>query len=617
MKGNKTKKALLCIAIILFAFNFIAVQNVSADPTISITDNSGFIGYPGSGTAGDPWRIENKIISAASADGIYIKDTTDYFVIKNCTIYDGGSTYHGIYLNNVTHGRVENCTVYNNTWGIGLSTSSSNNTLTSNTAYNNTAGIVLFSSSSNNTLTSNTAYNNTYGIALSTSPNNTLTSNTAYNNTAGIYLSDSSSNNTITTNTVFNNTYGIVLFSSSSNNTLTSNTAYNNTNYGIYLQYSSNNTLASNTACNNTVGIALYTNCNNNTLTGNTANHNTDTGIHLLDNCNNNTLTNNTAFNNHYNGIILDTNCNNNTLTGNTVIFNDAGIHLYTNCNNNTLTGNTADHNIAGIHLQDNSDDNILTNNTAYNGYGIGYGILLDNNINNTLTNNTVHDNGFGFYLMSSYNNSLAGNTAYNNTRGIQLDFGSGNNTFTDNYVHNYVWDFYSQGKCFGNVVYDLHLYCYPTNISFTYDNGIAVVGVPVGTVPPDPSNQANCSMYVNVTNVHPMSWILLNVSYADADVAGLNESSLRLYRWNGTGWEIADGSGVNGVDTLNNYIYANITQFSILGSFGTPLETALQPKPVGGFVLPAEAPAHAAMLIILAIAVGAVAAAVTRRKLP
>ena len=63
-------------------------------------------------------------------------------------------------------------------------------------------------------------------------------------------------------------------------------------------------------------------------------------------------------------------------------------------------------------------------------------------------------------------------------------------------------------------MVHDLHIYCYPTNISFTYDNGIALVGVPIGSAPLDPSNQANLSMYVNVTDVTPMSWILLNVSY-------------------------------------------------------------------------------------------------------
>jgi len=567
MKGNNKKRALLCIAILLFAFNFIAVQNVSADPTISITDNSGFIGYPGSGTPIDPYRIENFTISAALAHGISIQDTDAYFVIKNCTVYDGGSSYDGIYLENVTHGSVENCTVYNNTWGIGLSSSCYNNTLTGNTAYNNTAGIFLSYSCSNNTLTSNTAYNNTYGIFLSSSSSNTLTVNTAYNNTYGIVLSSSSSN-TLTVNTAYNNTVGIHLDTSCSNN-LTGNTAYNNT-YGIFLSSSSsNNTLTSNTACNNTNGIYLSYSSNN-------------------------------------------------TLASNTACNNTNGIYLWIGCNNNTLTGNIADHNVVGIHLQENCNNNTLASNTAYNGYGIGAGIVLEfYNYNNTLTSNTVYDNYHGFYFYSSHNNTLTGNTAYNNTRGINLDFGSSNNTFSNNYVHNYVWDFYSAGKCMGNVVHDLHLYCYPTNISFTYDNGIAVVGVPLGTAPPDPSNQANLSMYVNVTNVTPMSWILLNVSYADSDVVGVNESSLMLYRWNGTAWELADGSGVNGVDTLNNYIYANITEFSIFGSFGTPLEPAPQPKPVGGFVLPAEAPAYAAMFIILAIAAGAAAAALARKRLP
>jgi len=408
MKGIKTKKALLCIAILLFALNF-AVQTVSMAPhsTIEINGNLQFTNpngvSSGTGSSIDPYIIKDWEIDASTKTGINITNTDAYFVIRNCTVYNGGLNWAGIYLNNVTHGRIENCTVYNNTVGIPLWSSSNNNTLTGNTAYNNIAGIVL------------------------------------------------------------------------------------------------------------------STGCNNNTLTGNIANNNTLYGIFLYISSNYNTLTGNTANNNNY-GIPLSTSCNNNTLTGNTANNNNYGILLSTSCNNNTLT---------------------------------------------------------------------------------------------DTYAHNIVWDFASDWTCADNVVHNLHLLCYPTNISFTYGDGIALVGVPIGSLPPTPPLLAGIGMYVNATDTSQTSWILLNISYADPDVLGVYEETLMIYRWNGTAWVLADGSGINGVNTAENYVYANITEFSNFGVLGRALE------PVGGFVLPAEFPSYSVMLIIVAIAACATAAALARRKLP
>jgi hypothetical protein len=116
--------------------------------------------------------------------------------------------------------------------------------------------------------------------------------------------------------------------------------------------------------------------------------------------------------------------------------------------------------------------------------------------------------------------------------------------------------------------------------------------------------------MYVNATNVTATSWILLNISYADPDVLGVYEETLMIYRWNGTAWVLADGSGINGVNTTENYVYANITKFSNFAVLGRVLE------PVGGFVLPAELPSYSVMFIIVAIAASAAAAALARRKL-
>ncbi|MEM3040044.1 MAG: hypothetical protein QXO54_04490, partial [Candidatus Methanomethylicaceae archaeon] len=59
----------------------------------------------GSGTPSDPYIIENWTIDAQNGNGISIFHTDAYFIIRNCTIFNG---VYGIYMLNVTNGRIEN-----------------------------------------------------------------------------------------------------------------------------------------------------------------------------------------------------------------------------------------------------------------------------------------------------------------------------------------------------------------------------------------------------------------------------------------------------------------------------------------------------------------------------
>jgi len=57
-----------------------------------------------------------------------------------------------------------------------------------------------------------------------------------------------------------------------------------------------------------------------------------------------------------------------------------------------------------------------------------------------------------------------------------------------------------------------------------------------------------------------------ITVHYNDADVAGIDESTLRLYFWNGATWEVVNG----GIDTVANEVWAFTNHFSTWGAFGT-----------------------------------------------
>ena len=149
----------------------------------------------GLGTQADPYIIEGWAISSRWGAGIYIENTTKYFVIRNCLI-ENSDLYVGIYLRNVINGRIENNTCEKNKTGIFLQ-HSSNNTLTGNSCSNNKwSGITLYDFSNNNILSSNACRNNAVGITIDeNSSYNTLTGNDLLNNKITPYL-DSGFGNT-------------------------------------------------------------------------------------------------------------------------------------------------------------------------------------------------------------------------------------------------------------------------------------------------------------------------------------------------------------------------------------------------------------------------------------
>ncbi len=68
------------------------------------------LGFPGSGTAEDPYVIEGYNITTTSHTGIYISGPTKYFTVRNCYVEAEG---YGIYIGHVADGTA---TVINNTF---------------------------------------------------------------------------------------------------------------------------------------------------------------------------------------------------------------------------------------------------------------------------------------------------------------------------------------------------------------------------------------------------------------------------------------------------------------------------------------------------------------------
>ncbi|MCZ7381912.1 MAG: right-handed parallel beta-helix repeat-containing protein, partial [Candidatus Methanoperedens sp.] len=525
------------------------------------------------------------------------------------------SNSKGIVLVFSSNNNVTGNTAYNNTMdGIFLNLSSNNNVIRNNSVSNNSNGIEV-SNSVNNTLSNNNvSLNDGVGIDLVNSSNNTISTNIVSSNGQvefretgnggnGIGLNQNSSNNLITGNIANSNGNKGVGIGESNQNTVQDNTANSNGMEGIYLGHSNSTLIRNNTVkSNNGTGIILQYS-NNNNITGNNASNSLDypggdhsSGINL-DNSNGNNLSNNIAASNNDTGISLDFSVNNtlinniatsniilgiafrdsnsNIIRNNNVLNNQQGI-VISNSVNNTLNGNNASsNNDTGIYISGSSGNNILTNNIA--NLNLWEGIFIEDSTNNTLTNNTASSspNGDGIYIINSSYNTLTDNTANSNTLdGITLKNGSRNNTLTGNNASSNDYGIHFKNSSSDNTLtnnnplnnrWDFFLEINSTNNTVTDNRGTHKgkdYAIKTASSPaPDPNGYTNIGKYVNATNNSADSWLFLNVSYSNSDVASIDESSLRMWKYNGSWSQVA---GTNGVNTAQNYVYANITSFSI-----------------------------------------------------
>jgi parallel beta-helix repeat protein len=249
---------------------------------IRIINNSGWVAFEnagnctGDGTYSDPYVIEDLVIDANNTGScILIENSTVYFRIENCTLYNSRD-YAGIKLNNTTNSQIIDNNCSSNYYGIYIY-NGENNTVSGNTVNDNNYGIYL-SYSNINTISGNTVNNNMwYGINLRISNNNTVSGNTLELSEIIIHGSDY---NTVLGNTVNNNDGSGIILTSGNFNTLSGNTANNNDGYGISLVLCYFTTVSGNTANNNGVSGIFLKYGGSNIISGNTANNN-KYGIYL------------------------------------------------------------------------------------------------------------------------------------------------------------------------------------------------------------------------------------------------------------------------------------------------------------------------------------------------
>gem|GEM_PF-6624255 len=298
-------------------------------------------------------------------------------------------------------------------------------------------------------------------------------------------------------------------------------------------------------------------------------------------------------------GVYLE-NSNNATVQFNTIetFTRGYGISLY-NTNDTTIYNNTAvtrgtDNDMDAIVLDAISSRNTITDNTAWSlSSGIGTdGITITQSDGNAVRRNrivvagSVSTGGWGIVIIGGSNNFSDNNITLLNasSRGIWIARNPvGNNTFVNtriNASHASSIEYYLEVESEASDEHTtefVNLTLTRSNLTFhvlakdsTYLHGLLQNEV----VQTSPTGKYSIGKYFNATNGTGSPWMIVNITYADAEIAtaGItDENSLRIWRYNtsASAWQNHTFAGAYGVDTTNNFVYANISTFSTFGVFG------------------------------------------------
>jgi len=557
-------------------------------------------------------------------DGIDMDSTSDSELTDN-TVNNNGD--NGIYLQNSSGNELTgNEANRNGVYGIWVLDESNFNDLFDNIARDNSgnaegasAGIYIGGAQSvnNNTLVDNTATGDqTYGIYLSEASDNELRENEANrNNEVGIYLTQNSISNELIDNVANNNgegfvggigIYGIWLDEGSNSNILTGNEAFDNggqiqviggeggeiepsqlppgtvDSAGIYLGgvVGGGGTVFNNTVEDNEVGNLLGDGVDQ------------AYGI-WLSQANENRIIDNTANENLLYGIWLSQGSSNNRLIDN--VAEDNGVDVSPPAPTPTPTPSS-------VSISDGHGEYVEGSSGIYLG-GVG-GTLPPSG--NTLIDNTARGSEYGIWIRNSFDNDVSESLAENNGEGITLEitsFGEGgggllgtevisstDNTFTnDTSRNNDNWDFVVETPLSfgleptdtdigiaGAPVTNLNIGTSTktdTTLSFEANN----VSLRAADSPdPDPGNLTNIGRYFEAERTAGTTNPLLAVvvGYDDADVSNVDESTLRIRRYNETAgeWQLPSSPFAlpsPPVDTADNLVAGSTTEFSNFGVFG------------------------------------------------
>jgi parallel beta-helix repeat protein len=573
-------------------------------------------------SCGSDYLINNTVHTSPNI-GIYL-DGANNNVLDGNTVYN---SQHGIYAStNAMGNTLQNNNLSNNTNGIYFSTASNNNIIDNTIDLNSNTGIYFETATDNIILDNNITNTGSEGIYTVRSTGNNISGNYIYNSIAdcGIWLDDDSDNNHVFDNTLVSGVYGIAVWGSAS--TVDFNTVNNNDisyfSDGIDVYAANNNTVTENTIVNGTSGIGVDSGYDNN-ITKNTA-YNMSSDCAYITSSETNNFISNTLY--ECGDYCVNVGSSNNNIIKKNIMHNcdDYGLYLSSSSNNTAEDNNIYDNVVGGIYNYGGNNTfvkNIITNNQIGIYFSSTDGTVVSGNLFNNdkqgiyapfesgsycvrhcikprhriccgwatvyyfndelqITNNKLSDGDIGMYFGGQWglmpsgggHHTIVNNNIHDFTYGILLD-GSSHNTISDSTLYKNDADISSARVSFGGPDNNItNCMIGSTTVTFNYSGEFNMTGL--SNYDDIPEGYASIDKVLEIKNASAGGGPLemsIYIFYPDSDLINIQDKdSLKLMRNDGTGWV----DMAHTLNTTDNYVYADITEFSIFGIFGTPQTT-------------------------------------------
>ena len=279
---------------------FVSDSPVRVDSDAMLASTATARGWPGTGSAGNPFLVEGLRLIASKLDtAFYFGNTTSYLVLRNLTVFMAAN--NGIVLHNTRNVVVEDCTIVSGSYAINIEVSSDylvrdnvlvedwygisltscvNGSVQGNSLSNVYFGGITLASCHNVSVEENSISNCTDdGIALHSSTSNSLKGNILVDCWKGIGIHDSSNNNILQENQLVRSR---LYMDGSDGNTCIRNTLLGNEpgdlSASIDISSSSDNVFRENNVNKSDVFVDSYS--NNNLFIGNSIS-NSGTGLRI------------------------------------------------------------------------------------------------------------------------------------------------------------------------------------------------------------------------------------------------------------------------------------------------------------------------------------------------
>ncbi|MBC7080844.1 MAG: right-handed parallel beta-helix repeat-containing protein [Thermoplasmatales archaeon] len=272
-------------------------------------------------------------------------------------------------------------------------------------------------------------------------------------------------------------------------------------------------------------------------------------------------------FKNVTNGIVENVDCYENL----------EGIAFNGSTNNQIRNSNFYNNHYGGIYFYYSTGNSISDCNSYKND---GYGIGLDNSQNNIIRNCNIYENSNGIILYSSNKNTIENCNSfnhyyykafyafrskeniikacsfYNNSAGIHLYLSDKNSINNCNFFSNQENDLIFAESNNNDLQRCKFSSIFPTNLTInSYSGNLTIKGIT--TSPPDPEGWRNIGKYIEAKGER---WANISIYYEDEKY----EDYLEMLKYDGKEWLKNGWYKEKGINKQANYVWANITSFSI-----------------------------------------------------